>query len=145
MKFMDEMHNLLPAAEAAVLRSAERLAILRSVAFDMAEPDPDFRELAEIAAEMFEAPVALVTLVDERDQWFKGATGTDEICAPSEASFCVRTISGSADEVFIVTDATKDPRFSHQPRVTGDPHLRFMPAFRWLSTRTRWEQSASLM
>lgn len=122
---MDEMHNALPTVEAAALRSAERLAILRSVAFDMAEPDPDFRELAEIAAEMFDAPVALVTLVDERDQWFKGATGTEETWAPSEASFCVRTISGRADEVFIVTDATKDPRFCHQPRVIGEPFLRF--------------------
>lgn len=106
-----------------VLASASRLDVLRSVIPDMAEPDSDFQDLAAVAAGLFEVPVALVTLLDERDQWFKAAVGTDETHAPSADSFCAHTIAEG--EALLVADARADPRFSSQPRVAGAPFLRF--------------------
>jgi PAS domain S-box-containing protein len=113
------------AAVAAVLTSAQRLDVLHAVVPDMAEPDADFRDLAEIAANLFDAPVALVTLVDAGDQWFKAAVGTSETQAPSAESFCVHTIASPSGKALVVADAAADPRFSNQPRVVGAPFLRF--------------------
>ena len=90
---MDEMNSDLPTAVAAVMTSPQRLGVLRSVVPDMAVPDADFRELAEIAADLFSAPIALVTLVDMRHQWFKAAAGTTETQAFSTESFCVHAIA----------------------------------------------------
>lgn len=113
------------AALMAVLTSAQRLDVLHSVVPDMAHPDADFHEIAEIAAGMFEAPVALVTLVDAHDQWFKAAAGTGETQAPSADSLCLHTIAGPQDGALVVEDAAGDPRFASQPRVAGAPFLRF--------------------
>ncbi|OBZ92510.1 histidine kinase [Pararhizobium polonicum] len=122
---MTKKNNVSQAAVAAVLTSAERLDVLHSVVPDMADPDADFRDLAEMAADLFDAPVALVTLVDARDQWFKAAVGTDETHAPATASFCMHTIAEPSDGALVVADTVADPRFAGQPRVVGAPFLRF--------------------
>ena len=120
----DKTSDLQPVVTAA-LTSAQRLDVLRAVIPDMAEPDADFRDLADMAANLFDAPVALVTLVDSENQWFKAASGITETQAPSADSFCVHTIAGSQDGALVVADATADPRFANQPRVAGSPFLRF--------------------
>jgi PAS domain S-box-containing protein len=125
MEFMSKQTSDLQPAVAAALASAQRLDVLRTVVPDMAEPDADFRDLADIAATLFQAPVALVTLVDAESQWFKAASGIDEIQAPAAGSFCVHTIAGPLDGALVVADATTDARFSDQPRVVGAPFLRF--------------------
>lgn len=125
LELMTRENNDLQQAVAAVLTSAARLDTLRTVVPDMAEPDADFNDLAEIAAGLFDAPVALITLIDVQNQWFKAASGIDETHAPSRDSFCVHTIAGPLDGALVVADAKADPRFSNQPRVAGAPFLRF--------------------
>lgn len=115
----------LPPGVAAVLSSGSRLQTLHAVIPDMAVLDSEFDGLANIAAGLFEAPVALVTVVDTERQWFKSRVGTPETVVPTIESFCVHTIAGPADEALVVGDATQDPRFANQPRVAGEPGLRF--------------------
>lgn len=125
VELMSKTTSDLRPVVAAALTSAERLNVLRAVVPDMAEPDADFRDLADTAAGLFDAPVALVTLVDAEHQWFKAASGIAETQAPSADSFCVHTIAEAPDGALVVADATADLRFSDQPRVTGAPFLRF--------------------
>jgi two-component sensor histidine kinase len=108
-----------------VLASAQRLEVLNAVVPDMDKPDADFQGIAEVAAVLFDAPVALVSLIGATDQWFKASVGTGEMQAPAADSFCLHTIAGPADGALIVADATTDPRFSSQPRVVAAPFLRF--------------------
>lgn len=82
-----------------------------------------FDRLTRIAARLFNAPVALVSLVDESRQWFKSACGLDVAEMDRDIAFCAHAILD--DEVLVVLDATKDPRFSDNPVVTGPPHIRF--------------------
>ncbi|WP_426122154.1 sensor histidine kinase [Pararhizobium sp. PWRC1-1] len=112
-------------AVTTILASTQRLEVLNTVVPNMDKPDADFRGIAEIAAGLFEAPVALVSLIGATDQWFKAAVGTDEIHAPAADSFCLHTIAGPADGALIVADAATDLRFSSQPRVVAAPFLRF--------------------
>lgn len=101
----------------------ERLAVLESLNLLDSPQDPDFQEICREAARYFDAPVALVTLIDARRQWFKARVGLDICETTREASFCNYVVS--QDMVLIVPDAWEDARFASNPLVVGPPHVRF--------------------
>jgi PAS domain S-box-containing protein len=102
---------------------AERLATLRSLNILDTAPEEAFDELAALAASICQAPVALVSLVDEERQWFKSRTGWATAETPREISFCAHTLL--APDLLIIPDATADPRFADSPLVTSGPRFRF--------------------
>ena len=104
-------------------QEAERLAaLLRMELLDTA-PEPEFDELVETAAAICDMPMSLVTLLDDRRQWFKAAIGLTVRETPREMAFCAHTIQ--QPDMLLVEDATTDPRFAENPLVTGETHLRF--------------------
>ena len=86
-------------------------------------PEEIFDDLAELAARICEAPIAMITLVDEKRQWFKSRIGVSISETSRDISFCGHAIMQR--ELFIVPDATKDERFAGNPLVAGDPKIRF--------------------
>ncbi len=68
-------------------------------------------------------PTAVVSLVADKCQWFKSAHGIDATETSREISFCGHAILG--DETLVVENAACDPRFSDNPLVTSEPHIRF--------------------
>ncbi len=86
-------------------------------------PEEVFDDLTELAANICGAPMALISLVDEKRQWFKSKVGTNLNETEREISFCTHAIRQSG--LFIVSDATKDPRFANNPLVTGEAGVRF--------------------
>jgi len=108
----------LPPDEGRRLERLLRLGVLDS------DAEPLFDALTNAASLLTGAPIALLTLVDERRQWFKsnvGLEGTSE--TPRDIAFCSYTILG--DELFVVPDALQDPRFADNPLVTDAPNIRF--------------------
>ena len=85
--------------------------------------DPEFQELIQMASEICNMPIALLTLVDQDTQWLKVRKGTEVSELPRAISFCTHTILG--DELMIISDTTRDPRFYNNPTVTGAPGIRF--------------------
>jgi PAS domain S-box-containing protein len=100
-----------------------RLARLRRLLVLDTGPEPVFDAIAHIAAAVCDAPIALVSLVDEQRQWFKARHGLAVQETPRVVAFCDHTIR--EDRLFQVGDAAGDPRFAHNPLVTGEPHIRF--------------------
>jgi len=86
-------------------------------------PEEVFDDLTDLAAHICEAPVALISLVDEHRQWFKSRVGISARETSRDISFCAHAILQSG--LFIVSDATKDPRFRDNPMVTGQQKVRF--------------------
>ena len=86
-------------------------------------PEEVFDDLTELAAHICEAPIALITLVDEKRQWFKSKVGLTVTETSRDVSFCGHAIG--QPELFIVADATQDERFAHNPLVTSEPGIRF--------------------
>lgn len=85
-----------------------------------------FRHLDEItafASTLCDAPIALVSIVEEARQRFLARTGLDAEETPRDVSFCALAMLG--DDIFVVPDAGNDPRFADNPLVTGPPHIRF--------------------
>ncbi|TNH17672.1 ATP-binding protein [Halomonas sp. BL6] len=101
----------------------QRLTALRALSILDTPADDAFERLTQLARDLFDVPMALVSLVDEERQWFKSHPGLP-ICETSrEVSFCAHAIA--ADTPLVIEDAQSDPRFADNPLVTGKPHLRF--------------------
>ncbi len=75
-------------------------------------------DLTHLATMIFEAPISLISLVDEHRQWFLSKVGLEVQETPREYAFCAHTILGN--EPMMVEDATLDPRFENNPLVQGE-------------------------
>ncbi len=82
-----------------------------------------FDRLTRMANRLFDVPIALVSLVDENRQWFKSCVGLGASETPRSISFCGHAILGS--QIFMIEDATQDPRFADNPLVVDEPKIRF--------------------
>src|SRR5437667_3284826 len=105
------------------LNEVKRLKVLWQYEVLDSVPEEVFDDLTELAARICEAPVAMITLVDEKRQWFKSKVGVTINETSRDISFCSRAIEQS--ELFIVPDAAADARFAQNPLVTSDPKIRF--------------------
>ncbi|MFP5078039.1 PAS domain S-box protein [Rhizobium sp. YIM 134829] len=85
--------------------------------------EQDFDEIAELAANICETPIAVVNLIAENRQFFKAEIGLGARAAPLDGAFCRQAVL--EDELLVVADALQDPRFAKSPLVEGPPHLRF--------------------
>ncbi|WAJ31009.1 GAF domain-containing protein [Antarcticirhabdus aurantiaca] len=101
-----------------------RLAALATMAVINTPPDRAFDIIVDLAAHLFEVPIALVSLVGRDRQVFKARVGLDVCETGRDVSFCAHAIV-RRDEVLVVPDARRDPRFASNRLVTGDPHIRF--------------------
>lgn len=103
---------------------AERLAQLRDLGLLDSDSDPAYDDLIRIAALVCEAPIALVSLVDAKRQWFKAELGLGQAETPIEMSVCAHVV-GSTDGFLVIPDLILDPRTAANPLVTGEKRLRF--------------------
>jgi len=104
----------------------EEEGIARMLGYEIldTEDDPRLDRLTQLAAYLCDVPVAMISLVDRTRQWFKSVYGLPVQKIPREESFCAHAIL-DPEKIFIVPDATKDPRFASNPLVTESPFIRF--------------------
>jgi PAS domain S-box-containing protein len=76
-----------------------------------------FNDLVAEVSETCDTPISLISLVDTDRQWFKARVGIDSQETPRDIAFCNHAIQTPA--LFVVEDATQDPRFLDNPLVTG--------------------------
>jgi PAS domain S-box-containing protein len=80
-------------------------------------------QITAFAAALCDAPIALVSIVEEQRQRFLARTGLDVEETPRDVSFCARAMLG--DAIFVVPDAAIDPHFADNGLVTSAPFIRF--------------------
>ncbi|HDZ04697.1 hypothetical protein LCGC14_0345490 [marine sediment metagenome] len=105
-------------------REKERLALLQSYSILDTLPEKDYDNLTKLAAEICQTPISLITLLDDKRQWFKSHYGLGVSETPIEDAFCAHAITGD-DPIFTTKDAREDARFNNNPLVTGDPNIVF--------------------
>ncbi|MES2842050.1 MAG: ATP-binding protein [Pseudomonadota bacterium] len=108
----------IPANEAQRLARLHGLGILDTL------PQKAFDDISALAKLICGTPVALITLIDQDRQWFKSRIGIEEQETPREVAFCSHAIM-DPDQVMVVEDLQRDPRFSSNPFVVGPANARF--------------------
>jgi PAS domain S-box-containing protein len=107
----------LPDNEQERLKALGRYGILDTA------PERDFDDLVLMAAQICGTPISLLSLIDEDRQWFKAKIGLAITQTPRDLAFCAHAILQR--DLFIIHDACADERFSANPLVTSEPHIRF--------------------
>jgi signal transduction histidine kinase len=115
---MTEIPAPLPLDEARRIQALKRSAILDSL------PEQAFDDIVALATRLCDAPIGLVSLVDNERQWFKACIGLPVSQTHRDLAFCAYAIL-EPDTLLVVEDATLDPRFSSNPLVLGEPFIRF--------------------
>lgn len=108
----------LPENESQRLEALNRYAILDT------QPEAAFDDLTRLASCICQAPVALVSLVDAKRQWFKSKVGLEITETPRDLAFCSHAIL-RPDELMVVPNTEADQRFVNHPLVLSTPHIRF--------------------
>jgi GAF domain-containing protein len=106
---------------------SDRLEALKALGLLDSLPEKAFDDIVALTRAALDVPTALISLIDTDRQWFKAAAGLDAPETPRSISFCGHAIH--LPDVFVVPDATVDPRFHDNPLVVGAPHIRFYAGF----------------
>jgi len=85
--------------------------------------EPQFDRIVRLIRDIFELPMAIVSIIDGHRQWYKASEGLAATEVPLRDTFCRHTILDT--KALVVPDATLDGRFAKNPNVTGGPKVRF--------------------
>ncbi|MDP4023665.1 PAS domain-containing protein [Methylobacterium sp. NEAU 140] len=102
---------------------AARLAALAALDILDTDPEPHFDAVCRVARRQFGVQIAFVAMVDARRMWLKTPCAEIPTEVPREETFCQHTIQG--DDIFVLPDTHRDPRFSDWNIVRGPAGLRF--------------------
>jgi len=102
---------------------AQRLKELHSYNILHTLPEKEFDALTKLASQLCETPVALINLIDSNEQWTKSCVGTSQDSISRSKSICHYTTLDN--EIFEITDLSKDPRFADFDYVKSNPNYRF--------------------
>ncbi|MFB9296860.1 ATP-binding protein [Persicitalea jodogahamensis] len=116
---MNEMNDT-----SAQLDERKRIDALKKYNILDSLPEADYDAITQLASYICQTPVALISFVDEKRQWFKSHHGFDKIETSREVAFCAYNILDPSTPL-VVEDARVDERFANNPLVTGDPHIVF--------------------
>ena len=114
--------NSTPPVPAPTLE-LKRLQNLRDYQILDTPPEREFDDLAQLASQLCETPVAWISLVDHERQWLKAKVGLAADTFPREHSFCAQGLLQSTP--LVVEDAQLDPRFQEHLLISQPPRLRF--------------------
>lgn len=101
----------------------ERLSALNEYQVVDTASEAVYDNLAMLAAEICQTPIALVSLITEDRQWVKAKVGLDIYETAREHAFCSYTIQD--DILFEMANTHEDDRFQDNPLVRGEPGIRF--------------------
>ncbi|MDJ1472070.1 GAF domain-containing sensor histidine kinase [Xanthocytophaga flava] len=107
----------IPSNEESRLQALQGYHILDT------QPEKDFDDIVQLASQICQTPISLISLVEQQRQWFKSRVGLDYKELPRETSFCGHAILQAG--IFVVKDTHTDERFIDNPLVEGDPGIRF--------------------
>ncbi len=115
--------TVVPIARGWEIDEAVRAAALETYDLESLRDGAALKRITDFAAALCGTPVALVSLVEQTRQTFISRTGVDVSETSRETSFCAHAML--KDQIMVVPDATRDPRFVDNALVTGDMHIRF--------------------
>jgi hypothetical protein len=108
----------------ANVKEVDRLTALLEYNILDVPPSAPFERLTALGARVLKTPICFVSIMDIGRQFFLSCSCPTPKVFDRKHAFCNYTMRNKSD-VFVVNDASKDPRFADNPCVTGAPNLRF--------------------
>ena len=105
-------------------REDERIKALEAYSILDSLPEEDYQNLALIASQICETPIAQIVFIDKERQWVKSTVGIDGVIVPRDLTFCGHAINEPSN-LMVVPDARTDARFQDNPAVIGQPKVVF--------------------
>jgi GAF domain-containing protein len=115
----DEERRMLKS----LFRERKRSHAVRGLNILGSAREPIFDRFVAAAANAFDAPIALMSLIHDDQQWFKAGHGLVIDCIPRNSGFCSFTLD--RPDILETVDPEGDPRFAKLPVVAGEPHIRY--------------------
>lgn len=85
--------------------------------------DRVFDLIVKTAAHYFNAPIVLISILDQQRQWFMAKIGIGRSETARKDAFCNYTIKSR--QIMEVVDSLADPRFVSNALVLNSPHIRY--------------------
>lgn len=85
--------------------------------------EPMFDDLARLAAQIADTPIAFLSFLDKQQQWNKAKIGWDLARIPLEESFATHILHRS--DPVVIPDLRNEERFAQNPYVVGAPNIHF--------------------
>ncbi|CEG44907.1 GAF domain [Plasmopara halstedii] len=104
----------------------DRLRTLHALKILDFESEQPFDIICDLAKTRLCCPMAAVSFLDERCQWFKASIGLAHKMIPRKIAFCTYVVY--ARESVVVLDTLQDDRFKKNPLVAGAAGIRFYAA-----------------
>ena len=108
----------------STINKESRLAALSSYNILDTGEEKDFDDLTTLASAICQTPIAFISLIDNKREWFKSRRGIAETETPAELSFSAFTIA-SDNDIMIVEDLSRDERFVENPLVKANNSITF--------------------
>ena len=85
--------------------------------------EQEFDSLVKLISLVCNSPIAIISMIDDKRQWYKAKTGIDQDEAPISETFCQYALQ--QEDVLEITDATRDERVKNNPQVLAEDGIRF--------------------
>lgn len=105
------------------LREQARLKALRGFGILDTPNEQSFDDINALTAEICDAPICLISFVEDNRQWFKSRIGLDVSETPYDQSICAHAVV--QDEYLEIHDTALDERTVDNPLCMGDRPMRF--------------------
>ena len=100
----------------------QRLAALRGGYCAYAPREERFDRITRTVKRLLHVPVALISIVEQDELWFRSVQGLEIAHAPRDVSFCGHAIA--VNKPLYIPDTHADINFFDNPLVTGPPGIR---------------------
>ncbi len=110
-------HAVDTTDEGARLAELESFEILDTI------EEQEYDDITKFASTLCDTPIALISLIDEKRQWFKSHHGLDARESPRDVSFCGHAIH--QNDIFEIQNSLTHPDFKDNPFAVGEPHVVF--------------------
>ncbi|AVR46450.1 ATPase [Christiangramia fulva] len=98
------------------INEEKRLQAVRDLDILDTSPEESFDSITTIASQICNMPVALITVIDDKRNWFKSKVGSKISESSREISFCTHAILDPKN-MLEIRDASTDERFRDNPLV----------------------------
>jgi PAS domain S-box-containing protein len=97
-------------------------ALLSYNVLDTPQED-EFNNLVNLVSLICNSPIALISMIDDRRQWYKAKTGIDQDEVPRTETLCQYTLQ--QEELLEIPDTRLDERSKDIPHVTAEGGIRY--------------------